>query len=185
MPVHTAPAAYTSAQKATTAAPIPLEDVVQTIRNAASEVLGADIGADGHFAAGHFDSLAAVELSNILGKMVGRELPGTLVFDYPSVPAAAAYLHSIMWPAAAALPALPHDEAITALTIRSQEHSGGSHNGLIRVTLVAKLPQGIGHLAVQQDAVSVTPYTRCVTLLEPLVVIPWVFLSAEISHQAS
>ena len=38
------------------------------------------------------DSLGAVELRNSMSQLAGMELPGTLVFDYPSVTALAGYL---------------------------------------------------------------------------------------------
>jgi 3-oxoacyl-(acyl-carrier-protein) synthase len=41
------------------------------------------------------DSLGAVELRNTLAQSVGMELPGTMVFDYPSVGALAGYLVGI------------------------------------------------------------------------------------------
>src|SRR5262245_22177132 len=38
------------------------------------------------------DSLMAVELRNLLGRLVGRTLPATLLFDYPTLEAIAGYL---------------------------------------------------------------------------------------------
>ena len=55
-------------------------------------------GDAGAFAAGAFDSLSAVELSSALGGQLGLQLPGTLAFDYPSVAAMAAHLHSLLAP---------------------------------------------------------------------------------------
>jgi hypothetical protein len=57
---------------------------------------------DGQFSAGNFDSLGAVEMANGVSSALGLKLPQTLVFDYPSVVAMAAYVHSLMAPATAA-----------------------------------------------------------------------------------
>ena len=51
-------------------------------------------GKEGQLAAGSFDSLSAVELTNGLNFILDLKLPGTLVFDYPSVNAIAGYIHS-------------------------------------------------------------------------------------------
>lgn len=53
-----------------------LEEVVELVRASASEVLQQDFGPSSHFAAGHVDSLSAVELSNKLGRALGLSLPG-------------------------------------------------------------------------------------------------------------
>ena len=58
-------------------------------------------GAQGRFSAGSFDSLSAVELANDIAAALDLALPGTLVFDYPSVKAIAAHVHGLMAPAAA------------------------------------------------------------------------------------
>ena len=52
-------------------------EIEQLVRRAAAEVLGEEMSADGRFASSHFDSLAAVELSNSIGKAMGLDLPGT------------------------------------------------------------------------------------------------------------
>jgi acyl carrier protein len=44
------------------------------------------------------DSLMAVELKNALGLFVGRSLPSTLAFDYPTVTKLAEYLHRELFP---------------------------------------------------------------------------------------
>ncbi len=147
---------------------VQLDDLVQMVRSAASELLGEDIGEDGHFAAGHFDSLAAVELSNALGKAIGRDLPGTLVFDYPSVGDTARYLHGLLTPKQA-LPgahgAIRADETITALVIRPRE-PGAAAGGLLRVTVAARLPElASGAHAFDQDVITTAHHSRCGTFL--------------------
>ena len=61
---------------------------------------------DGQIAPGSFDSLGAVEMANGLSSALGLKLPQTLVFDYPSVKAMTAYVHSLMSPATPSLPVL-------------------------------------------------------------------------------
>ncbi|KAK9864440.1 hypothetical protein WJX84_006132 [Apatococcus fuscideae] len=46
------------------------------------------------------DSLGAVELRNEIGRAVGSELPGTLVYDYPTISSIVAFLLPKMMPAA-------------------------------------------------------------------------------------
>ena len=89
--VATAPTPGTSG-----AAPAPavsLQQVEQAVRAAAADVLGDEPAGDGSFAAGSFDSLSAVELSSMLSSRLGVQLPGTLVFDYPSVAAMAQHIY--------------------------------------------------------------------------------------------
>lgn len=149
----------------TAAAAVKLEDLVEMVRATASDILGEDIGADGHFAAGHFDSLAAVELSNLLSKLTGRDLPGTLVFDYPSVADVARHLSSLMAPkegAAGDPSAIRADDAITALTIRHSDRSPTASQ-LLRLTVAARLPElTTGPPAFDQDTITTASNSRCV-----------------------
>ena len=94
-------------------------------------------GDDGAFAAGAFDSLSAVELSSTLGGQLGLQLPGTLAFDYPSVTAVAAHVHSLLTPDDAAL-ALRHvslDNPAEGLRV---PHPGAG-TGVVRVRDLASM----------------------------------------------
>jgi len=71
--------------------------------NTAKETSGHDVTSNEAFAPASFDSLSAVELADRISKAVGRDLPSTLVFDYPSVTAIADYVYSILSPSLSAV----------------------------------------------------------------------------------
>ncbi len=71
--------------------------------------------------AGSFDSLSAVELSNGIATALGLQLPGTLVFDYPSVRTMAVHVQGLMAPAGAPVPA--HVTAASLIASPSDAHA--------------------------------------------------------------
>lgn len=100
-------------------------------------------GPDGQFAAGSLDSLAAVELANAVAAELGLQLPGTLVFDYPSVRAMAAFLHQQL----AGPSAVPPRAAAPARLAGSMGQAGGarpSTRQLLRVCLCPDIDHGAG-----------------------------------------
>ncbi len=86
-----APAAPAASQAAV------LADVLAVLRG----ILGADTSPDSPLMAAGLDSLGAVELRNSLESKLGVRLPSTLIFDYPTASAIAAYIAAQLAPAAA------------------------------------------------------------------------------------
>ncbi|MEU1283772.1 SDR family NAD(P)-dependent oxidoreductase, partial [Kitasatospora sp. NPDC005856] len=76
--------------------------VAEVVRGHTAAVLGHGspdgIAVDRAFQELGFDSLTAIELRNRLGRAAGLALPATLVFDYPTVGALAAYLRERLAP---------------------------------------------------------------------------------------
>jgi NADPH:quinone reductase-like Zn-dependent oxidoreductase/acyl carrier protein len=73
-----------------------IEDIAEMVYSAVKSVLGLSVGQDDALMAAGLDSLSAVELRNSLETLVGVSLPGTLVFDYPTVNGLASYLSSVV-----------------------------------------------------------------------------------------
>ncbi|WP_328455592.1 type I polyketide synthase [Amycolatopsis sp. NBC_00438] len=74
------------------------EALLTLVRSVAAELLGygdgSDIEPSQAFREMGVDSLAAVEVRNVLAERTGVRLPSTLVFDYPTANAIAGHLHS-------------------------------------------------------------------------------------------
>ena len=65
--------------------------IEEDVQNAVYSILGSHVPVDSPLVAAGIDSLGAVELRNSLESVLGVALPGTLVFDYPSISAIVTY----------------------------------------------------------------------------------------------
>ena len=77
--------------------------VLSQVQDAVRSIMGSEVAAEEPLMAAGLDSLGAVELKNSLEGRLGLQLPGTLVFDYPSTSALVKYLEE-------SLPATESDE---------------------------------------------------------------------------
>ncbi len=118
------------------------------------QVVGSSIGDDEPLMSAGLDSLGSVEFANVLAQKLGMQMPGTLVFDYPSVNAVTDYLTAqLIKAAAAAAPAGGSSAADAAsqgeleedASARALYPSGSLQQGEL---LAAASQRGSGHLAI-------------------------------------
>lgn len=80
-------------QQITAAGVLTMEAIAGQIQAALQGILGEGTGPDDPLMSAGLDSLGSVELANVLARRFSLQLPSTLIFDYPTVKAIAAYLH--------------------------------------------------------------------------------------------
>ena len=91
-------AALQSSQQPAASAAVPgtaalsQELLLGRVQAALQGVLGVSIGVEEPLMSAGLDSLGSVEFANVLSRQFGMQMPGTLVFDYPTVNAVSAYL---------------------------------------------------------------------------------------------
>lgn len=72
--------------------------IVEEISLSVQDIIGSYVGLHDPLVAAGLDSLGAVELRNDLSRRLGYSLPGTLVFDYPSIDAISNFIMSQIIP---------------------------------------------------------------------------------------
>jgi acyl carrier protein len=86
------------------------EQLIDFIHNEVADVMGQDRNKPIALETGLFemgmDSLMSVELQHRLERGIGRSLPSTLTFNYPSVSLLATFVERLLWGAGAMEPVL-------------------------------------------------------------------------------
>jgi acyl carrier protein len=104
------------------------------VQEAVRSILGADISASEPLMAAGLDSLGAVELQSSLERLLGLQLPSTLVFDYPTVAALTEFLAGRL-----------SQQAVGGSAAGS---SSGASQALRRLSLVPAGPAGVSGAVV-------------------------------------
>ena len=110
------------------------EAIAAAVAAAVIAVLGFDPGPNAPLVGAGIDSLGAVELRNEIGRRAGCELPGTLVYDYPTSTAIAAYLADRLAPALVAEEDTVCIGEIAGLATSRVTDLGASQHQLVLVT---------------------------------------------------
>jgi acyl carrier protein len=135
-----------------------LEQLLQIVGSLAAEILGAEqIDSDGAFQPGSLDSISAVELSNRISHAVGVDLPGTLVFDYPTVPALATFMNEKISGSASNMPVVQQLRSDGRTSIIEERP-------VLRLTVAERCPgfyrNSEGNFLAVLDAISMVPFSR-------------------------
>lgn len=137
---------------------ITFDEILSLVRTSTVQILGEDVTSDNAFPASSFDSLSAVELSNSISKTFGRDVPSSLVFDYPSVAAIAVYIQSLITPAKYS------SDPPTVLQMPPLQ-AGSANDTLVQLQTSARIPS-VSKLAHKplannsEDAITTVSYRR-------------------------
>ena len=157
---------------ATVRAPALSHEVVSAqVQTALQSILGESVGLEEPLMSAGLDSLGSVEFANLLSRRFGMQMPGTLVFDYPTVNAVSAYLHSKLQVLSPRLVDKAQVAAVTAMpasVVLPLPLSDGEQQGrptAVAILAAASQPMATashssGSSAWDQDLIGLIPDTR-------------------------
>lgn len=155
--------------------------VAATVAAAAAEVVGPGVGEDEPLMAAGLDSLGSVEFANMLSQRLGMSMPGTLIFDYPSLRAVGDYLSTALLKkqgaggdGAAPMPEVDEDGDVPSDSDGEASDGEAPSRGLRArpaaspaarpIALVAMVSQGL-----QGDILHASPGTQAIVALQDAV----------------
>merc|ERR1719399_1599272 len=115
------------AQSAVARSDLRAGDVEKQLDASVQQLVGHAVDPEEPLMAAGLDSLAAMELQNMISASMGVELPSTLVFDYPSVRAMSGFIESQMGVAPAEAPA--QAAVLSGPSGPAGAHAGGPRPG--------------------------------------------------------
>ena len=123
-------------------------DAAKVIRRTIEMILGDNsIDGEGNILEGLLDSLSAVEIASNLQDSLKVQLPATLLFDYPSLPALAQFASDKI--------SAPQDLAVQENDIIGVKYEKTAN--LVQATSAFRKP---GDGSIFMDSISLTPYSR-------------------------
>jgi acyl transferase domain-containing protein/acyl carrier protein len=126
--------------------------IAEEISLSVRHIIGSSVGLHDPLVAAGLDSLGAVELRNDLSKQLGCSLPGTLVFDYPSIDAISNFVIPQL---------LVHAEEDTPQThIGSAELASYQPKQHVGIVGINKRAPRVSSSGASMDAIQVAPLDR-------------------------
>ena len=134
---------------------ISAETIQSEVMDAIKNIIGSEVPVEESLMSAGLDSLGAVELKNALESRMGVQLPGTLVFDYPTASALSAFLET-------QVVVSDMEETFSAHDITQSELPVGiatEHSPLALISAAAETPVLLLDLELP-DGISKIPFER-------------------------
>ena len=139
-------------------------DITPAIQEVVASILGTAPAADTPLMAAGLDSLGMVEVRNALQARLGIQLPSTLLFDYPSIEAIAAFIKQRL-PSTTSMQQLSAQASSVVNPIQYQQQA--ESQTLVVTAMVTSAPQGALHSTLARDTVTQVPVSRWDTEMPP------------------